>query len=271
MKPIILLLISTLFISNLCDAQYQTKRRYNRTGNKADVKYGIRAGIQTTNFAGDEFLVEYDSDNLLIYPPVTYESRIGYQGGAYIDIRIKEGLIIQPEIQYTMMGTKMTRKADLMNPEQNFIVTPGSSPSDIRNVTINKRLNYVHVPLILKIGLNRLTHINVGPQLGFLISESNLYEDVDNEVITTVQFTNPNAPSIFRTVDIGAIMGLSYQFPNGLVANARYNINFNNVLKNESLPLLTEEPRITNTALMFSLGYTFLYRNRLKFSPVSKN
>ena len=270
MKPTTLLLISLFFISTVCEAQ-QTKKRYNRSGSKADVKYGIRAGIQTSNFSGDEFLVEYSSDNLLIYPPVTYDSKIGYQFAAYIDIRIQEGLILQPEIQFTMMGAKMTRQADLMNPEQNFIVTPSTSPSDLRNVMINRNLNYMHIPMILKIGLNRLTHINVGPQLGFLISESNVYEDVDNEVINTVQFTDPSAPSPFKTLDIGAITGISYQFPNGIVANARYNINFNNIFKNEGLTLLAEEPRVTNSALMFSVGYTFLYKNRLKYNPVSKN
>lgn len=246
------------------DAQY--KKRYRRSGTKFDIRFGAKVGYQLSKFAGDEFLVEYNSDNILIYPPVTYQNLSGFHVGAYMDIRFNERLIFQPEIQFTMMGTEMHREADLMNPENNYIVNSGSNPNNIMDVVIQRRMNYIQFPLALKFGLTRLVHINLGPQIGMKISESDFYGDVDNTVIDQLQFTDPLAPSPYKSIDYGALLGLSFQIEKGFVFNVRYYRGLKNIQVNDGLTILAQEPKNYNTNLLFSLGYTFKYAERLRES-----
>ena len=264
-KSIVPLALILMLLIGL-DASAQYKKRYRRSGTQFDVRYGIKVGYQWANFAGDDVLVEYNSDNILIYPPVTYSALTGYHAGAYLDIRVNERFIIQPEVQFTMMGAEMLREADLMNPENNYIVNANSNPNNIEDVIIQRKLNYIHIPLIIKIGLSRLVHLNAGPQFGFKISESDIYGDVDNAVIEQLNFTDPLAPSPYKSIDYGGILGLSVQIEKGFVFNLRYNRNFNNILVNDGLTVLAREPKINNTAVLFSLGYTFKYEDRLRES-----
>jgi hypothetical protein len=246
------------------DAQY--KRRYRRTGTKLDIRYGVKLGYQISNFTGDDNLIEFDSDNKHIYPPVTYRSFNSFHGGAYMDIRVTERFIFQPEIQYIVMGSEMIRDVDLNNPEQNFIVTPSTAPLSIIEVPIERRLSYVQFPLIAKIGFNRNVHLNLGPVISFKINEENVYGDVPDSLVTILNFTDPSAPDLFKGMDYGAILGLSYQMDNGLNFGIRYNRNFNNINKNEGLDILGIEPENGTTSILFNMGYTFQYGYRLRES-----
>lgn len=262
---------NSLFLILLClicsiPAHSQYKNRYKRNGSKLDIRFGLRLGYQLTNFNGDEFLFEIDSDNLPINPAVTYRSLGGVQVAAYADIRLSELLVIQPEIQFSQIATRMTRRADLLNEESNFIVTPGSSLSNIVEVPIDRKLSYIQVPMILKIGINRLTHINMGPVISFKVNESFLYGDVEDALITQLNFFDPAAPDFYNSIDVGAIVGVSHQLDNGLNINLRYNRNFSNINKNELESILGEQPRNNTSALSLSLGYTFQYDQRLRQS-----
>jgi hypothetical protein len=262
-NPIVLLSLVLMLIMGL-DATAQYKKRYRRSGTQFDVRYGIKVGYQLSNFAGDEFLVEYNNDNILVYPAVSYSSLTGYHAGAYLDIRVNELFIIQPEVQYTRMGSEMLRRADLLNVENNYIVDENSNPNNMVDVVIQRRLSYLHIPIAVKIGLSRLIHLNVGPQFGFKISEGDAYGDVDNNVIEQLNITDPLAPSPYKSIDYGAIAGLSFQSEKGFVFNVRYNRNFNNIQVNDGLTILAKEPKNYNTAVLFSLGYTFKYEDRLR-------
>ncbi|NNK80929.1 MAG: PorT family protein [Flavobacteriales bacterium] len=260
-------LIITLIFSMVAiemDAQY--KRRYRRSGSELDIRYGIKLGYQVSNFTGDENLVEFNSDNSTIYPPVIYNSYNSFHGGAYIDIRVSESFIVQPEIQFVGMGTEMVREADLNNPEQNFLVTPSSNPGSIVEVPIERRLSYLQLPIIAKIGLTRQVHLNLGPVISFKVSEENVYGNIPDSLVTTLNFTDPDAPDLYNSLDYGAILGLSYQMDNGLNFGIRYNRNFSNINKNEGLGLIAIEPTNSTTSILFNLGYTFQYDSRLRES-----
>ena len=263
-RAILALSILFCFTSSEADAQY--KRRYKRNGTKLDIRYGVKVGYNISNFIGDQNLIEFNSDNKHIYPPVMYKSFNSYHGGAYIDIRLSELFILQPEIQYISIGTDMRRDVDLNNPEDNFIVTPSTNPSDIIEIPIERRLNYVQLPIIAKIGFTRQFHFNVGPVLSLKISEENVYGDVPDSLVTQLGFTNPDAPEMFKSLDYGGLMGLSYQMDNGLNFGIRYQRNFGNINKNEGLDLLAIEPKNTTAIFMLNIGYTFQYGMRLRYS-----
>ena len=260
----VLLILCLLCIQQ--DAKAQTKRRYKRTGSKLDIRYGAKVGWQLSSFTGDEYLAEFDSDNLLIYPPVEYGSFSSFHGGVYLDIRLSDEFIFQPEIIYMQAGAEMTREADQDNPEQNFIVTTASNPLRIVEVPIERRLNLIQVPLVAKIPFTREIHFHIGPQIAFKMSETNVYGDIPDSLITQFGFTPEGAPDLFQGLDIGGIIGLSYQMDAGLNVTMRVNRNFRNINKNEGLGITAEPPLNNLSIFSLSIGYTLFYDQRLRYA-----
>lgn len=262
----LLLLILCFILGFIQESDAQYRKRYKRGGTKLDIRYGVKLGYQNSSFKGDQFLIEFDSDNKHIYPSVTYKGYGSFHIGAYMDVRVAENFIIQPEFQFVSMGTKMIRPSDLNNPEGNYTVTTSSNPFDIIDVPIQRRLSYLQLPIIAKIGFNRQIHVNVGPVLSFKIGEQNVYGDIADTLVTRFNYTDPSALDLFKGLDYGGILGISYQMNNGLNFSLRYNRNFGNINKNEGLNLIAREPKNTTQAILISLGFTFQYDQRLRQS-----
>ncbi len=261
------LFIILIFLSGfIIESKAQYKKRYKRDGTKLDIRYGIKVGFQSSNILGDPFLVEFDSDNKHVYPSVAYKGYTSFHGGVYMDIRLTEGLIIQPELNFVAMGSEMIRPSDLENPEGNFTVTTSTDPFEIVDVPIQRRISYLQLPIVAKIAFTRQIHANVGPMLSFKMGEENIYGDIADTLVTRFNYTDPEAIDIFRGIDYGGIVGVSYQSDSGLNLSIRYNRNFRNINKNEGLDLLAVEPKNTTQAFSISLGFTFQYNQRLKQS-----
>ena len=134
---VLLFLVLCLGIS--MDAHAQAKKRYNRSGSSVEFKFGLKAGYHISNFTGDDFVAETNSDNISISPPVEYKSLASFHGGGYMEIKFSEGFSLQPELYVGVFGSEMNREADLLNPENNFIVTPGTDPQYKTTVPIEQR------------------------------------------------------------------------------------------------------------------------------------
>ena len=59
--------------------------------NAQDVKFGAKAGLNLSNFTGD---VENTS------------TKVGFQVGGFAEIKISEKFAVQPELLYSLQGTK---------------------------------------------------------------------------------------------------------------------------------------------------------------------
>lgn len=261
-----LMLLALLFI---CDAAFgQYRNRYRRGGSKFDVRIGAQAGLTTPNIGGDDFIVVYDSNNLELYPEVNYTALNGYTAGIYADIRLTDRLYVQPEINFVQMGSAVQRDIDLLNIEGAFTLTDSSTTflGGVQFFTEERRLSYLSFPVQVKVPLDRGFNLMFGPQFGFLISQSVGFgaTSIPDSLIGTYGLIDPGAPSTYKSADIGGIVGLNYQFKNGLNFNIRYNQNFKNINKNEGFDILTREPRNSNRAMVFTVAYTFLYSKRLK-------
>lgn len=262
----VILIIAFVLSCGSAEAQRRKKARYKRGGSQFDIKYGVKFGAQNSNFTGDDFLVEYNRDNKHIYPEVTYKATTNYHAGLYMDIRFNEAFILQPELLFTAMGTKMIRQADLDNPDDNFMPRPSSNPVALIDVPITRKLNYVQMPIVAKIPVGPDFQLNFGAMVGFKVSEDDIYGDVADSVLARVQFTDPLAPSLFNSLDYGGIVGFTYQLRSGFNLALRYNRNFANLNKNEGLDILALEPVNNNSAISLSLGFSFMYHERLRRS-----
>lgn len=124
---------------------------------------------------------------------------LGYQLGAFAEIDFSKTLGIQPELLFSQTNTQVTNSG-----AQIFNVSTGDK--------IN--LNYLSVPVLLRINANKLVTFVVGPQFSILV----------NNHETTVQ----NAGNAFKSGDFALVGGIQLNL-NALRVYGRYNIGLSDV------------------------------------------
>ncbi|MGK7395020.1 MAG: porin family protein [Candidatus Cyclobacteriaceae bacterium M3_2C_046] len=161
------------------------------------LKVGIKAGLNVPSISGD---VEE-----------TISATTGYHFGGFVRLKPTDKFALQPEILFSNQGFES---------------------DDIKN-----SLNYVNIPVLGRFYLVQGLSIDVGPQIGFLVSAVKGEEDIKDK---------------YKTFDLGVNFGLGLDLPFGLTAGARYYLGLGNI--NDENP---EDFSITNSVFMISLGYAF--------------
>jgi len=123
--------------------------------------------------------------------------QLGYHLGGFLELDFSKSLGIQPEVLFNQSKTK---SADNLND----IFHPGN------DIT----LNYLSIPLLLRINAGNLITFHVGPQFGILL----------NNEKSLVQ----NGKDAFKTGDFSAVAGLQLNL-RSLRVYGRYNIGLNNI------------------------------------------
>ncbi|GGD92208.1 porin family protein [Planktosalinus lacus] len=134
------------------------------------------------------------------------EQRTGFLGGAFVGIKFSDRIAIQSELLYSQQGAEF----------------------DLDKVD----LNYVNLPVVMKLYLVKGLNIQGGPQFGFLVDD-NL----------------PDSIVEAETFDLSGIIGAGYDLPFGLRLDARYHFGVTEVEK-------TTEAK--NQVFSLALGYSFL-------------
>ena len=141
-------------------------------------KYGVRAGLNIATIKGD------DTGDV--------SPRIAYYAGFFKEVTLVPKLVyLQPEIQYSSQGFQ------------------SNSSGEDKEYTID----YIQVPLLVKVYIVRVLTLEVGPQFGFKINDD--YESTSADKI--------------ETFDVGATAGLGYNLAFGLSFEARYTQGFQNI------------------------------------------
>jgi len=125
--------------------------------------------------------------------------------GVQAEISVSEKFSFQPELLYSGQGSEVN-------------------------------LNYLNMPLIGKYYLTKEFSIEVGPQIGFLLSKNN-----DTDVKDS-----------FRELDFGANFGIGYKFESGLNFGARYNLGLSDI---NNINGFSDKNR--NGVFQLSIGYFF--------------
>ncbi len=168
---------------------------------------GIRGGANFFNFGGADA-----SSN-------EYTNRAGFHAGLYSTLFLGERLALEPGVFYSVKGT---------------------TNDDFANS--RAVLNYVDVPVLLRLYLGEGFNIFGGPQASFLMSsqfEGDFFGSTfsyDTEAI--------------RETDFGLVVGVGYNLPAGLNLQGSYDFGMTPVFKNS-------EAEIYNRGFKVSLGYTF--------------
>lgn len=260
MRTRAVLFLLPLFVGLGVNAHAQYKKRYNRSGSSLEIKYGLKIGWHLSNFTGDEFIAETNSDGRALSPPVEYRSLSSFHGGGYMELQFSDYFSLQPELYFGVFGSKLFREADLTNPGDNYIVTPATNPLFEVDVIIEQRLFMIQLPVIAKIGLSSGFDLDIGPMITLKRSEENRYDLIGDSLIRIFGFTGPLDPDKYKALSYGGLLGLSYQMENGFNMSFRYSRTFNNINKNERLVILADEPKNSLSAFLVAIGYTFSYK-----------
>ena len=162
--------------------------------NAQEVKFGAKAGVNFASLGGD------DSDGL--------DGRTSFHVGAVAEIGISEKFAVQPELVYSSQGFSVDDE--------------------------NLKLDYINLPILAKFFVAEGFSIEVGPQVGFLISADAEGEDVKD---------------LFKSTDFSGALGLGYKLESGLNFAARYNLGLGNVVDGDG--------DLKNNVIQLSVGYFF--------------
>lgn len=203
-----------------------------------EIKYGFRAGLNISDWAGDAAATIEDAVSLT--EMFDTRSNTGFHVGSYLEIPVGNRLVIEPALLYSRKGIRVEGRL----PEN----LPGIFDLLNVNATVTNRAHYIDMPLMARFYVGEGLNLFGGPQVSYLISNRLNVEagalgfNVLNEVL--------DIDEGFRKFDVGLTAGLGYQFANGLHINASYDFG---------LTSLDDQNRfdVHNRVAKVSVGYTF--------------
>ncbi|ARV07021.1 hypothetical protein BTO04_10120 [Polaribacter sp. SA4-10] len=143
----------------------------------------------------------------------------GFHLGIYVESYIGKYISVQPEILYSQQGYKMIDE----------------------DGTFTQKLDYLNVPLMLKLYPMKSFFLEAGPQVGFSISHKETY-DSDFIFGDTSRELEPN------NFDWGVNLGAGFKSDAGFTLAARYHIGQNDIY---------DEDKPKNRLWQISVGFEF--------------
>lgn len=212
-----MLAIGTLLAANFITAQSTN-----------EVNFGVKAGANFANLSGSGV--------------TSNDAKFGAYGGAFVNIPISNKISVQPEVLYSMQGTKWTTN------------TPNFLPLMDLKLENDIQLDYVNVPIVVQYEFGNGFYGEMGPQVGFLVGAKSKNEmTIDDRnftpTVTNITSTTTDIKSLLKTADFSGVIGAGYKLPTGLSFNARYSIGFTDIDKANT--------QAKNSVFSLGLGYTF--------------
>ena len=190
--------------------------------NAQEVKYGVKGGLNLSNFSGDT-----DGINL--------KSKAGFNIGGFVEMKLSDKFSIQPELLYSTQGPKVKDQVEVVD-------------GILYNGDVCFNLSYINVPVMFKYYVADKFNIEAGPQIGFLTSA---------KTKTTIDGYNGshemNVKDIFESIDFGLNLGVGYDFADHWSAGLRYNLGLSNIAKTES----DDDTKLHNGVFSINIGYIF--------------
>jgi hypothetical protein len=173
---------------------------------------------------------------LLLISVLTLSSQIkfaaGIKGGLNYSKLNVDNLTTKGETGYHAGAFALFRFAKVGLQPEVILSQQGSSVS-----VADWQLSYINFPVILKIYLAAGVNLQLGPQFGFVSKE---------------ELDNTSTADIVKSSDISAGLGLGWEAPFGLTADARYNIG---ITDNSSG---TTSNAVKNQVFQLSVGFKII-------------
>ncbi|WP_369753297.1 porin family protein [Flavobacterium sp. WC2409] len=172
--------------------------------------------IITSNNAQDKKEMSFGIKAGLNIATVTHvdnsKALVGFEGGVFGEFMIGDKFAIQPEVLYSGQGVK--------------------------SEGMELKLDYINIPILAKYYVADSFSIELGPQVGFLISAKS--EGVD-------------VKEFFKTTDISVDFGANYDITKNFIFGVRYDLGL--LRLQESIGPGEKESK--NSVIQIAVGYKF--------------
>jgi len=198
--PKLIMMTLLAFLANLGTNQAQSPSRF-----WDGFKIGIKAGANYSNV--------YDSQG----DQFTAEGKVGFVGGAFLEVPITDYVGVRPEVLYSQKGFKASGQ---------YLTVP---------YTFTRTTDYIDIPLLLTLKPTEMFTIQAGPQFSFLAKKKDVFA---SSLLTTQQqqdFSNDNYRKNIMsltagfginlgpvTLDVRANFDLQNNHGDGSVSTPRY-------------------------------------------------
>lgn len=209
-----LILCAVALISGLTIAQAQSDSKA--------VQLGVKGGLNSSTISGDDI--------------GELKSRTSFNAGLVAEIPISERVSFQPEVFYSGQGFDIQE-----NDQDNIFDTDDN---------VEYQLDYIQVPLLLKVYLVEGLSVEAGPQFGFKIHEEIDFEPNNDGGDIEIDSNDSNV----KDLDTGIALGTAYKFDNGFFLSGRYTFGLTNIFEDGTA---FENVDAKNNVWQFGLGFMF--------------
>jgi Outer membrane protein beta-barrel domain len=175
----------------------------------SQISGGIRFGANIAN-------QKYDADGISVSP----DSKLGLLGGLYLTASLSDKIAIQPELHFSSMGSKV----------------------DFFGEEAKTKLNYLSVPVLLRYNITENFNLQVGPQLGLLMSAK-----------TEVDGDSEDVKDLYKGIDFGAAIGLGVDFGK-INGGLRYVAGLSNTADSDG-DIDSSDFTVKNNSFQIFIGY----------------
>ena len=161
---------------------------------QAQVQYGLKAGANFYTFGGDEVKNE------------DLNSKFGLHIGGLVNFSVSEKFKVQPELVFSIQGSKQTDGTDELN--WNF--------------------NYLNIPVMAQFYVSNGFFLETGPQIGF-----NLKAEIKDEETGT----SFDLDEDIKSTDISWGLGAGYKTVSGFGFGARYNLGLSSIAEESDVDI----------------------------------
>jgi opacity protein-like surface antigen len=198
--------------------------------NAQEIKFGAKLGLNISNFSGDL---------------TDAKSLIGAQLGGFDEIKITDKFAVQPELLFSMQGSKTSYSET----DVNYSYSENSK----------NKLNYLNIPVLAKFNVSEKFALLAGPQFGLLMSAKQDFDITETISGVTDNYSESvDAKNFYKSVAMSFNLGAAYSFTDNIFVDVRYNLGLSNISKD-----FTDEfgdsysADIKNNVIQFSVGYKF--------------
>ncbi|QEC52410.1 outer membrane protein with beta-barrel domain [Anseongella ginsenosidimutans] len=182
-------------------------------GTYAQVNYGVKAGVNFANLNFSEDVEDLDPSTLT-----------GFQAGIFANAELAENFSVQPELLYSAQGSVLAEEGDN---------------------SYKYKLSYLSLPVMARYQFWEGFRLEVGPQLGLLLSAKSVLDTDGGEAEEDVKDQT-------KSIDFGLAGGASYQLPMGIGVFARYYTGLTDISDGNETDMTTK-----NNVASAGLTYTF--------------
>lgn len=181
------------------------------------IKFGVKAGLNVSDVIKGDGNNNFDT-----------KTKAGFNAGVTVEIPLIAGLAFTPEVLYAQKGYKLTSSFG----------------------TFTQTTNFIDVPILASFRLGSSFNIVAGPQVSFLLSTNNKFE---NGFGTVQQNNVENDSDRFKKSLVGGLIGFRYDVNDKFDIHGRYALDFQKNNENGS----TTTPEYRNQVFSVGVGVKF--------------